>query len=154
MLLAALERRPEPLVVMRRRQPDVYDCDVGREAPHLEQKVVGVLALSDDLEPALAEQACESLAQKHAVLGDRYTHGISALTRVPPPSGVHTCSRPPSASTRSASPRRPEPRSVSAPPTPSSTTSTTTCPFVRTIAAVALVACACLPMFVRLSETT
>ena len=79
---------------------------------------------ADHFESVVGEETLEALAQEHAVFGDHDPHGISALTRVPPPSGVQIRSRPPSASTRSASPRRPEPRSVSAPPMPSSTTST------------------------------
>ena len=79
----------------------------------------------DDVEAGVDEQARDALAQQDAVLGDRYPHGISARTRVPPPGGLQTRSRPPSASTRSARPRRPVPRSLSAPPTPSSTISTT-----------------------------
>ena len=103
--------------------------DVDLVAGDLAQQPVGVLALGDDLEVVVLEQADEALAQQDAVLGDRYPHGISALTRVPPPLGVQTRSRPPSASTRSASPRRPVPFSVSAPPTPSSVISTTSSPF-------------------------
>ena len=78
--------------------------------------------------PGVPEQPGQALAQQDAVLGDGYPHGISALTRVPPPTGLQTRSRPSSASTRSASPRRPEPASVSAPPPPSSVISTTSRP--------------------------
>ena len=60
----------------------------------LAQELVGVLALSDYLEAGVGQKAREPLAQQHAVLGDRYAHGISALTRVPPPRGVQTLSRP------------------------------------------------------------
>ncbi len=40
-------------------------------------------ALGDDVEAGVSEQPGETVAQQHAVLGDRYAHGISALTRVP-----------------------------------------------------------------------
>jgi hypothetical protein len=54
--------------------------------------------------------------------------GISARTRVPEPGGLSTSSRPLRDATRSASPRRPEPSHGSAPPIPSSVTSTTAVP--------------------------
>src|SRR3954469_13647809 len=154
MLRANLESGTQALVAVRRGQADVDDCDVDRVAAHFDQELVGVTALGDDLTACLSEQTAQALPQEDAVLCNRYTHGISAFTRVPPPAGVQTRSRPPSASTRSASPRRPVPRSVSAPPMPLSTISTTTSPFLRTTATLAAVACACFPMLARLSETT
>src|SRR5213078_3193236 len=88
------------------------------------QEVVRIVTLGDHVDAGVVEEPRQAFTQEHAVFGDRYAHGISAWTRVPPPWGVQTRRRPPRASTRSARPRRPEPRSVSAPPTPSSTTST------------------------------
>ena len=59
-------------------------------------------------------------------LGDTLwaVRGISARTVVPTPIGLMTCKWPLSASTRSAIPLSPEPAARSAPPTPSSVTST------------------------------
>ena len=49
--------------------------------------------------------------------------GILARSRVPPPTGLSISSVPPTAATRSSSPRSPPPASGSTPPTPSSATS-------------------------------
>ena len=98
------------------RQPDVEDRDVRRQRGHPREQLVGAAAARQDLAAGVGQQAGDALAQQHAVLGDHDAHGISALTRVPPPRGLHTRSRPSSASTRSARPRSPEPPSVSAPP--------------------------------------
>ena len=56
------------------------------------------------------------------------TSGISARTEVPPPEGLSTESVPSRTATRSTSPRRPDPPTGSAPPTPSSETVTTSTP--------------------------
>src|SRR4029453_11763226 len=123
MPLSDFEGGLETFVVVGGRQPDVDDRDIGREAAHVEQELLGVLTPGHDFEVGFLEKASEAFAEEDTVLGDRYAHGISAWTRVPPPAGLQTRSRPPRASTRSARPRRPEPSSVSAPPIPSSVTS-------------------------------
>src|SRR5215831_7454765 len=68
---------------------------------------------------------CEALAQQHGVFGEHQAHGRSALMVVPPPGGLVTVNRPPSAATRSARPVKPDPPRAGAPPIPSSRTSTT-----------------------------
>ena len=129
MALADLERGLEALVVVRRRQPDVDDRHVGREAAHLDEEVLGVLAPGDDVEVGLLEQPGQPFAQQHAVLGDRYAHGISAWTRVPPPSGSRLeVDRPEPRPDRRGRAGRSRAR-VSAPPTPSSVISTSRKPF-------------------------
>ena len=84
----------------------------------------------------------------------QHRQGSCADTVVPRPGWLDTVSRPPSASTRSASPRKPDPRSVAAPPIPSSAMSITArWPSARTSIAT-LDACACLATLASASEAT
>src|SRR5919204_2266678 len=117
---------------MRRRHADVDHGDVRAVAPHLQEQLVGAAGLSDDVEAGVGEDPGHPLAQEDRVLGEDYPHGIWARMRVPAPGWLSTSRTPSRASTRSTSPRNPEPRVGSAPPTPSSDTSTTARPFRRT----------------------
>ena len=92
---------------------------------HQLEQLVAVAGQPDDLEASLLQQPRKSLAQDHRVVGERYSHGISARSVVPRPGGLETVKLPPRASTRSAKPRSPEPPDVVAPPIPSSATSIT-----------------------------
>ena len=107
--LADRLRRAQPLIGMRRRHPDVDDRHVRLRAVDELEQLLGVGGHPDDLEPGLLEQPRQPLAEDHRVVGDRYAHGICAIRRVPRPGGLDTVNWPPSASTRSARPRSPDP---------------------------------------------
>src|SRR3954470_20100138 len=147
-----LERGLQSFVAVRWRQPYVDNGHIRWVVPHTQQQLVRVLA-GLYVKIGSTQQTHNSLPQQHAVLGDHGAHGTSALRRVPPPLGLQIRSWPSSASIRSARPRSPLPRSVSAPPTPSSVTSMTTWPAARVTSTIADEACAYLPMFARLSHT-
>ena len=87
----------EALVGVGRGHADVDDRGVGLSEPDVAEQALGVLGLGHDLDSGVPEQADDPLACEHDVVGDDYSHGISARRVVAP-----TSSEPPSAPTRSA----------------------------------------------------
>src|SRR5215218_1051897 len=160
MVLPDLQRRSHAFIRVGRWQPDVDDRDIRGQASYTHQEVVGVVVCGHDVESRAAQDSGEAFPQQHTVLRDRhlersYGHGSSAWMTVPPPSSeVDTRSAPPSASTRSVSPRKPDPFAGSVPPTPSSLMSSTTPTPPRRTRTLADVARACLPTLVSASLTT
>ena len=122
--VAQRERGPHTLVAERRRQADVDDRDLRPLEQDARDQRRAVRDGRDDVEAVVAQQPGQAVAQQREVLGDHNAQGITALIVVGPPAGLTTTSRPSSASTRRASPRRPLP-SAFAPPAPSSVTCTT-----------------------------
>src|SRR5207244_1985148 len=101
----------------------------------------------------LVQTEGSDLRQHHAAVHDQPS-GMRAKTRVPAPRELSTVSVPLRAATRSSRPRSPEPAAGSAPPTPSSATSTSMqSPPLRTLSR-ASVACAYFVTFVNASATT
>src|SRR4029079_12362329 len=118
--------------------------------PH---QILRIVHLPNHLKPRIHQQPRHTLPQQHRIISQHYSHGITADTHVPDPL-LSTVSIPSSASTRSASPRRPVPPSGSAPPTPSSETSIVACPSTRMMRTVARLALAYLATLVSASATT
>ena len=125
MALARLDRRAHALVGERRRQADVDDREVGLVAADDAQQPGAVLGLGDDLDVVLAQQRDDALAQQRLVLGDHDPHGSSARIVVPPPGGLATRERAVERLDAVAQPGQAAAARGSAPPGPSSATSTT-----------------------------
>src|SRR4051794_34726048 len=151
---ADVDRGAQAVVGVGRRHAHVGDRDVRLVGAHLADEVLGVARLGDDVEARVLEQPGDALAQQDTVVGDDYAHGISALRMVPRPGGLSSSSRPSRAATRSASPRRPEPRLGSAPPMPSSATSISAWPLTRSTLTFACSASAYFATFVSASAMT
>jgi hypothetical protein len=55
---------------VRRGHLDVDDRDVGLVRAHLQQEVIRGAALTDDFEPGVIEQPCDSFTQENGVVGN------------------------------------------------------------------------------------
>ena len=106
-LPAGLDGRPQPLVGVRRRHPDVDHGDVRAVLAHRPDERGTVGHRGHDLGAGLLEEPDQALAEQDRVLGQDYPHGRSAVSRVGPPRGLSTSNRPSTACSRSASPARP-----------------------------------------------
>ena len=80
---ARFQRRADPLVGERRRQPYVTDREIGLVAVDDPQQPGTVLGLRDDLDPVLGQQRHHPFAQQRLVLDHYYSHGSTAQTTVP-----------------------------------------------------------------------
>lgn len=122
-------RRPHSLVGVGRRHPHVGDDQLGPVLDDGRHQLAAVADRGDDLEPVLAQDQRDAVAQQRVVLGEYDTHGrphflgsLIAMT-VGPPSGLSMASDPSSASTRRRSPSSPVPDVARpAPPLPLSHT--------------------------------
>src|SRR4030095_2471381 len=70
--LADLPRRSQALIRVRRWHADVDDRDLRLVHADVAQQILGVPGLRDDLEPRLAEEARDALAQEHRAVGEDY----------------------------------------------------------------------------------
>src|SRR5215211_4185483 len=152
--LADLQGGPQALVGVGGGHAHVDHGQVGPVGVDGRDQAGAVADLGDDLDPAVGQQPGQALAQQHGVLGDHDPHGSSALITVGPPGGLVMVSSPSTAATRSARPRRPLPRAGSAPPAPSSMTSTMSRSRWRAMRTPISAARACLAALVRASATT
>ena len=75
----------EAFVGVGRRHTDVDHGKVGLQVSDEREQLVGVAGLGDDVDAALDENAPQSLADEHRVVGQHYAHGISPRSRVPWP---------------------------------------------------------------------
>ena len=143
----------QPLVGVGGGHADVDDRDIwgiGRDEP---DQLLGGAHGGRDFDALLGQEPCQALTDDDRVVGEDHAHGMAAVTRVPRPGGLSITRRPSSASTRSRKPLSPAPP-ASAPPIPSSVTSTATLPLTRLTSIVTRDACACLTTLASASDAT
>ena len=112
-----------------------------------------VVDRSEDGEAGELEQLGQACSEEGVVLGEDKAHGTSRVTIVGPPSGLDTLIVPSNAARRRTTPRIPLPAAGSAPPRPSSPTSTVSTPASWEAVIQACSARACFPVLARHSAT-
>src|SRR5918999_1040544 len=157
-----LGRDLQSLVRPRWRHADIHDGHIRRVPPDTTEERVPIRGLARDLDPRGLQDPPQPGPEKSGIVRDGDAHrypapsssGRSATIDVPASAGLSMRSRPPRAATLSPRPSSPEPLAVSAPPTPSSETSTRSQLSEVVTETVACDARACLPTLVSDSETT
>src|SRR5438874_1219699 len=82
--IAERQRCPNALVAEGGRQPNVDDRDVRALHEHRRHERGAVRYGADDLEPVVAQEPRQPVAEQREVLRDHDAHGITALTVVGP----------------------------------------------------------------------
>ena len=113
---------------MGRRQAYVEHGGLDGRVGQRRGQLVGVLDRGDDLVVVRLEDPDQAVPEEGVVLGEDESHGTSSVTRVGPPVGLDTLIVPSNAASRRATPRIPVPDDGSAPPRPSSPTTTVSSP--------------------------
>src|SRR6185312_15904410 len=92
----------EALIGVGGRHLDIDDRDVGAGQLDFAAQLLGRARLADDVEAGLGQQAIQPVPEKHLVVRDHHTHGISARSFVRPSGPCTTATQPSSAPTRSS----------------------------------------------------
>jgi two-component system, OmpR family, KDP operon response regulator KdpE len=131
------------MVAIRRK----LEPDPSRPRYFVTERGAGIRFVPQGIDPG------DGVSQSRMAPGSAW-RGSVAVTLVPCPDVLWISSEPPSASTRSVSPTRPEPAAGSAPPMPSSAIDTITLPSRRSSDTSIPVACACFAALARASDAT
>src|SRR5215472_13224963 len=127
----------EALIGVGGRHLDIDDRDVGAGQLDFAAQLLGRARLADDVEAGLGQQAVQPVPQKHLIVRDHHSHGISARSFARPSGPCTTATLPSSAPTRSC-------RSVISAGTRSPSTSTTRRPSLRAAETLSVLAAPCL----------
>src|SRR6266851_2257149 len=90
----------DALVAVRRRHADIHDHNVWPGASDALEQRLGRSDRGDDVDARIAQEARNSLAEQHLVLGDHDSHGIST-SRTCRSATCRSWMMPPAAPTRS-----------------------------------------------------